>query len=105
MKHVGNVAISAGEMLDALNAQGLNHYKVRKANGIGDAMGILGLNLPVIEGYGRKYYLLLPLVMPADEWEALAADTQALARYIAEKNKELQAKPTPAMGGNQADAA
>jgi hypothetical protein len=93
MKHVDSVGLSASEMLDALTALGLKPFPIRKANGLGDAMGVVGLNLPVIEGYGRKIYLLLPLVMPAAEWEALASDKPALARYVAEKNQQLQAKP------------
>jgi hypothetical protein len=93
MKHVGNAAVSASELLGALTDLGLKAFPIRKANGLGDAMGIVGLNLPVIEGYSRKFYILLPLVMPAAEWEALAADEQALDRYMAEKNQELQAKP------------
>jgi hypothetical protein len=93
MKHVGNVGLSASEMLDALTTLGLKAFPIRKANGLGDAMGVVGLNLPVIEGFGRKIYLLLPLVMPAVEWETLASDEKALDRYVAEKNQELQAKP------------
>ncbi|MCW1913069.1 hypothetical protein OJ996_05770 [Luteolibacter sp. GHJ8] len=93
MKHVGSVGLSASEMLDALTALGLKPFPIRKANGLGDAMGMVGLNLPVIEGYGRKIYLLLPLVMPAAEWAALASDEKALDLYVAEKTQELQAKP------------
>jgi hypothetical protein len=96
MKQVGNVAVSAAEVLDALTALDLKAFPIRKANGLGDAMGIVGLNLPVIEGYGHRLYLLLPLAMPAAEWETLASDTQALARCITEKNQELQAKPATA---------
>ena len=109
MKYIGNVAVSAGETLDALNALEQNKFKVRKANGIGDAMGILGLNLPIIEGCSRKLYLLLPLMMEAEEFEALAADTQALARYIVEKNKTLNVeagsrRPEPIAGQSDTEA-
>jgi hypothetical protein len=90
MKHVGSVGLSASEMLDALTALGLKPFPIRKANGLGDAMGVVGLNLPVIEGYGRKIYLLLPLVMPAAEWEELVSDQRALALYVGVKNHELQ---------------
>jgi hypothetical protein len=103
IKEIGNVAASASEMLDALDKLGLKVFPIRRANGLGDAMGVVGLNLPVIEGYGRRLYLLLPLVMPAAEWEALASDTQALARRIAEKNQELQAKPVAADIVTEAD--
>jgi len=93
MKRIGNVAVSAAEVLDALTVLDLKAFPIRKANGLGDAMGVVGLNLPVIEGYGHRLYLLLPLVMPASEWETLASDKKALARCITEKNQELQAKP------------
>jgi hypothetical protein len=93
MKYLGNVAGSASEVLGALTALDLKAFPIRKANGLGDAMGVVGLNLPVIEGYGRKLYLLLPLAMPASEWKTLASDKPSLARYVAEKNQELQAKP------------
>ncbi|MEK7954322.1 hypothetical protein [Luteolibacter soli] len=93
MKYVRNVAVSASEVLGALTALNLKAFPIRKANGLGDAMGVVGLNLPQIEGYGRKLYLLLPLVMPAGEWQALEADKPALARYMTEKNKSLKAEP------------
>jgi hypothetical protein len=107
MKYVGNVAVSAADVLDALTGLNLKPFPIRKANGLGDAMGVVGLDLPVIEGYGRKYYMLLPLVMPAEEWNALSADQQALDRYVAKKNEELQAKPAPVTEteDDQADAA
>lgn len=90
MAVVGDVAPTAKEVLAALTKLDLLVVPVRGANGIGDAMGAVGLNLPVIEGYGAKRYFLPALTMSPEELGVLWSNKPGVGRYINEANARLR---------------
>ena len=91
MSYHGRAALTAREVLAALKAHDLMVYEMEDPVGMGDALGVRGLRLPVVLGAGAKHYYLPAATMTAEERAAFdTLSTLEKVRLILDANAALQ---------------